>query len=97
MAKRAAPDRREGGVGRLSWPAPRSRPFGDGQGALSAVLPREGGFGGGVLIMVARLDVLGEDHDAHARIALADLERRPEALVGERRRHPDVDQGRVGT
>ena len=39
----------------------------------------------------AGLDVLGEDHDAHLRVPGADLVRGAQALVGVRRRHPDVD------
>src|SRR4051794_29799388 len=42
------------------------------------------------------LDVLGEDHDPDLRVAGADLVRRAQPLVGERRRHPDIDDRQVG-
>ena len=45
---------------------------------------------------VALLDVLGEHQQRHVRPLLADHERGPHALVGERRRHPDVDDADVG-
>ena len=45
---------------------------------------------------VLRLDVLREDEHAGRRMLLADLPRRAEALVGVRRRHPDVDDRDVG-
>ena len=45
---------------------------------------------------VAGLDVLGEEQDAQALVAVAQLEGEAEALVGEGRRHPDVDDRDVG-
>ena len=44
----------------------------------------------------AELDVLGQDHDRDLRVARADRLRRDQALVGVRRRHPDVDDRDVG-
>ena len=44
----------------------------------------------------ADLDVLGEEHDAHVRMAAADLVRRLDAFVGLGRRHADVHDGHVG-
>src|SRR4051812_46701135 len=44
----------------------------------------------------ADLDVLGEQHDAHARMTAADLVRGLDALVGLGRRHADVDDGQIG-
>ena len=41
------------------------------------------------------LDVLGEDEDADARVLLADLDRRPQPLVGVGRRQADVDDDDV--
>src|SRR4051794_36058516 len=43
-----------------------------------------------------RLDVLGEDHHPHPRMPRADLVRGAQPFVGERRRHPDVDDRHVG-
>ena len=45
---------------------------------------------------VAGLDVLGEEQDPERRVLPAELDGRPEALVGEGRRHPDVDHRHVG-
>ena len=45
---------------------------------------------------VALLDVLGEHQQRHVRPLLADHQRGAHALVGERRRHPDVDHAHVG-
>ena len=45
---------------------------------------------------VAGLDVLGEQQDARARVAAAELDGGPQALVGEGGRHADVDDGHVG-
>ena len=45
---------------------------------------------------VALLDVLGEDQHRRAGHALARLDRGADALVGERRREPDVDEREVG-
>ena len=45
---------------------------------------------------VAGLDVLGEEQDAEALVAGPQLEGEPQALVGEGRRHPDVDHRDVG-
>src|ERR1700733_1047873 len=44
---------------------------------------------------VELLDVLGDDKDGQARDLGAGRERRPEPLVGERRRQPHVDDGDV--
>src|SRR3954451_487404 len=44
----------------------------------------------------ADLHVLREQHDAHVRMAAADLVRGLDALVGLRRRHADVDDGHIG-
>jgi hypothetical protein len=40
--------------------------------------------------------VLGEDHDADPRPQLAERVGRADALLGERRRHPDLDDRDVG-
>src|SRR3954471_3649292 len=45
---------------------------------------------------VDRLDVLGQDQHAKPREARARLHRRADALVGERRREPHVDDRQVG-
>ena len=45
---------------------------------------------------VVLLDVLREDHDADAGMLGADPLGRLDALVGVRRRHPDVGEHRVG-
>ena len=45
---------------------------------------------------VALLDVLGQHQHRAVRAALAHRQRRPQALVGERRRHPYVDDRQVG-
>jgi hypothetical protein len=46
---------------------------------------------------VATLDDLGQHQDAHLRPALADPERRMDALVHEVGRHPHVHDHQVGT
>ena len=48
-------------------------------------------FGG-----VALLDVLGQHQDGDRRVLAPDDQRRPDALVGVGRRHPDVDDHQVG-
>ena len=45
---------------------------------------------------VRGLDVLGEDQHAELRVRLLDRRGRARALVGEGRRHPDVDDDEVG-
>ena len=45
---------------------------------------------------MARFDVLGEDEHAEVRVGLLDLVRGLRALVGEGRRHPDVEDDEVG-
>ena len=45
---------------------------------------------------VGRLDVLGEDEHAQLWVRLLDLPRCARALVGEGRRHPDVQDDEVG-
>ena len=42
------------------------------------------------------LDVLGQHQHADVRVGVADPAGRADALVAERRRHPDVDDGEVG-
>src|SRR2546429_180938 len=44
---------------------------------------------------VALLDVLGQDQQRDVRILAADDQRGPDALIGMRGRHPDVDDGQV--
>ena len=39
---------------------------------------------------------MGEEHDAHVRMAAADLVRGLDALVGLGRRHADVHDGHIG-
>ena len=45
---------------------------------------------------IAGLDVLREEEDADPGMRVADLLRRPQPLVGVRRRHPDVDDRDIG-
>ena len=45
---------------------------------------------------MGRLDVLGEDEHADLRVLGLDPARGPGALVGEARRHPNVDHHEVG-
>ncbi len=45
---------------------------------------------------VGRLDVLGEDEHTQLGMHVLELPRRPRALVGEGRRHPNVEDDEVG-
>ena len=77
-------------------PAQRVEEGGDVADALLEQIADPALAGGQQLARVDRLDVLGEDQDADVGVALARLDRRAHALVGERGREAHVDDREVG-
>src|SRR5207237_1137979 len=85
-----------GRAGRVHWrrdagTADRAGELGDGGGTVLEQVPDAFRARGQEIERVFGLDVLRQHDDAGAGVLLANLARGTQALVGVRRRHPDVD------